>query len=302
LIDTEAPEPFEIIVDNEGDSTNPTPILRFNTTDSLSGIEYYEVKIGEGDRVPITRADVEHNPYKMPLQGLGKHTIVVEALDKANNLTSATTDIVIEPIEQPIITDFPESVTTGDTLTIKGTSLYPNAIVTVFVKKEGKEVKAKDVNTDGEGDWVFVSDKISQKGTYQVWAQITDNRGARSNPTDKITIATLPSTLIRIGGAAIGYLVIIAILAILIGVIFYIWYRISLWRKRIKKETKEAERALGLAFNTLRKEVEEQVRKLNGRPTLSKNEKRIRNELKKVLEAAEKDIRKEIRDIKKELK
>lgn len=306
LIDTEAPEPFEITVDNGGDPTNPRPVLHFETTDSLSGVEYYGVKIGEGDRVPITAVDIRHNPYRMPLQAPGSHTVIVEAVDKADNSTLATAEVVIESIEKPTITEFPQTVRIGDTLIIKGTSLYPLGQVTVFVKKEGEEAIAKDVNTDKEGNWVFVYDRSLEKGTYQIWAQITDSRGAKSELTDKITIAAVLPTVLKVGEIAIDYLtVVITLVSLIIALILVIlfgWRRISLWRRRVRKETREVERALRSGFNTLRKEVEKQIIMLDGKRTLSKREERIRDELKEALEAAEEAIHKEIKDIKEELK
>ena len=95
LIDTKLPEPFEIKVNNEGDSANPSPVLHFETTDSLSGVECYEIKIGEKDTISITVADVKSNPYKIPAQRPGMHTIIVKAFDMAGNSTTATTDIII---------------------------------------------------------------------------------------------------------------------------------------------------------------------------------------------------------------
>ncbi len=63
----------------------------------------------------------------MPVQEPGKRTILVEAFDAAKNSTVNTADLKIEPLEAPIITDFPQRVEVGETLTIKGNSKYPEA-------------------------------------------------------------------------------------------------------------------------------------------------------------------------------
>ena len=305
LIDTETPEPFEIIVDNEGDPTNPSPILHFDTTDSLSGVEYYEVKIGGAESIPITAAYLKENPYQMPPSAPGKHSLIVKAVDKASNSTVATTDVTIEPLEAPVITDFPQTIGVGDTLTIKGTSKYPEAAVTIFVKKEGEEAIANDVKTDSEGNWLYIHPKSLEGGTYQIWAQITDSRGAKSNLTEKITVvATLP-TLLKFGRIAIDYLSIMITLAILIAVliavIFYAWYRISQWQKRLRKETKEVAQSVARAFRALREEVQEQIEHLDKKPGLTKGEKEIRDKLQDALNISEEFIGKEIKDIEKEL-
>ena len=306
LIDTEPSAPFEIIVDDEGDLTNPRPILHFYTTDSLSGVEYYEVKIGEGEAVPITAVAIKTNPYRMPPQAPGKHTIIVKAVDAAGNSTVATTNIFIEPLEKPVITDFPQTIKVGDVLTIKGTSLYPDAAVTVFVKKEGEEVSEKDVKTDSQGNWIFLYDKSLEKGVYQVWAEITDSRGAKSNPTEKIIIAAALPPFLQFGKVAIDYLTLVITLAALVIVlilfIIYARYRIFLYQKRIRKETEEVEESVKQAFKILREEIQKQIEYLDKKPGLTKEEKQIRDKLQKVLKVSERAIRKEIKDIKQELK
>ncbi|PJE69587.1 MAG: hypothetical protein COU98_01120, partial [Candidatus Staskawiczbacteria bacterium CG10_big_fil_rev_8_21_14_0_10_38_10] len=275
------------------------------TTDSLSGIEYYEVKIGDQNTIPITTAALKTNPYKISPQAPGEHTIIVKAFDKADNSTPATTDVTIEPIEAPVITDFPKTSRIGDVLTIKGTSKYPDATVTVSVKKEGEEVITNDIKTDSEGNWLYLHPKSLEEGTYQVWTQITDKRGAKSNPTEKITIAVILPTILKFGKIAIDYLsvmlTLVVLIIILILAIFYGWYQISLWRKRVRKETKEVEKSVAKAFKNLRQEVKKQIALLDKEPGLTDKEKEIRNKLQETLDNSEKFISKEIKDIEKEL-
>jgi hypothetical protein len=305
LIDTEPPEQFEIKIDNGGDDTNPQPILHFKTTDSLSGIEYYEVKIGEQDVVPIIAAALKTNPYKMSAQEPGKHTVIVKAFDKANNFTAAATDVMIEPISWPIITDFPQTISAGEILTIKGTSEYPNADVSIFVEKQGEEIAVNNAKTGKDGNWLYVHPKNLEKGAYQIWAKIIDERGAKSEPTEKITIAVALPTLLKFGKIAIDYLsMIITLIILIIGaivVIFYSWYRISIWQKRLRKETKEVKKTVTGAFRALQEEVHEQIEFLDKKPGLNKGEKKVRDKLQEALDVSEKFIRKEIRDIEKEL-
>lgn len=305
LIDTESPKPFKVIFDREGDLTNPSPVLYFETADSLSGIEYYEVKIGGGDAIPITSAATKSNPYKMPPQAPGRHRIIVAAVDAADNSTSATADIEIEPIEEPVITDFPETLRVGDILTIKGTSKYPDATVTIFIKKEREEPRAEDVQTDNQGNWIFSYDKSLERGAYQLWAEVTDSRGAKSNPTEKITLAATLPTLLKFGKIAIDYLTVTitlaALIIFLILLILYSRYRVSLWRKRLRTETKEVAQVVYSAFKALKEEVKEQIEYVDKKPGLSKREKQIRDKLQEALDISEEFISKEVKDIEKEL-
>lgn len=305
LIDTKAPEPFNIIVDNEGDSTNPTPILHFNTTDSLSGVEYYEVKIGEKNVVPIVAAAVESNPYQTPILEPWTHTIIVKAVDAAENSTANSIDVLIEPIETPVITDFPETLNTGEVLIIKGTSSYKEGTVTIFIKKDKEEAQSQDVDIDSNGDWILIYDQSLEKGTYQVWAQAKDSRGARSNITDKVTITIALPTILKFGRIAIDYLSImitlVTLIAVLIGGIFYASHRFSFWQKKLRKETSEVSINVAKAFRALHEEVQEQVEKLDRKPGLTKKEEEVRDRLQEALDISEEFIKKEIKDIEKEL-
>jgi len=305
LIDTQPPESFEIKVDNGGDPTNPTPILHFKTKDSLSGVEYYEIKIGEKKTIPITAAALRHNPYKMPPHPPGKHTVVIKAVDAAGNFTLASTEVVIEPLEKPIITDCPKRINTGDTLIIKGKSLYPGAVVSIFVKKEGEDPVVNKVNTDNKGNWIYIHPTSLEKGSYQVWAQITDKRGAKSNPTEKTTFAVALPPFLKFSKIAVDYLSImvtlVVLIMVLIGIILYGWRRISETRKRLRKETQEVAQSLAKAFRNLREEVQEQIEYLDKKPGLTEEEKKIRDKLQRALDISEEFISKEIRDIEKEL-
>src|SRR4030042_932302 len=193
----------------------------------------------------------------------------------------------------------------GNALTIKGTSLYPEGAITVFVKKEWEEPVAKDIKTDSQGNWTFVYEKSLDKGTYQVWLEITDSRGAKSYPTEKITIASALPALIKFGEVAVNYLTIIitliALIVFLIMIIAYSWRRISLWRKKLRKETKEIEENVVKAFKSLHKEVQEQIEYLDKKQGLNKGEKIVRDKLEGALKISEKLISKEIKDVLKEL-
>lgn len=76
---------------------------------------------------------------------------------------------------------------------------------------------------------------------------------------------------------------------------------ISLWRKRLRVETKEVSDVVYKAFRALREEVEEQIEYLDGKPGLTENEKKVRDKLKEALDISEEFIGKEIKDIEKEL-
>ncbi|MDP3244612.1 MAG: cohesin domain-containing protein, partial [bacterium] len=89
-IDTEAPDSFKITRVDTNDPTNPRPELLFESNDSTSGIDRYEMKIGEGDWFSI-EPGLAGKPYKLPLQAPGTREITIKAFDRAGNTTTTTT-------------------------------------------------------------------------------------------------------------------------------------------------------------------------------------------------------------------
>jgi tRNA C32,U32 (ribose-2'-O)-methylase TrmJ len=81
-----------------------------------------------------------------------------------------------------------------------------------------------------------------------------------------------------------------------VAIIFYTWYRISLWRKKIKKETQETSQIVNQALQSLKEGVQEQIELLNKKPYLNNEEEKIRDKLQEALNISKKFISKEIKD------
>jgi len=306
-IDTKPPEPFEIEFIDGKETDNPQPIALFNTTDSLSGIGYYKIKIGEGDYFNVSADEVvSHNPYKLPLQAPGKRTLLVQAYDKAGNFNIAQEEFVIKPIASPKIIDYPARLESGGILIVKGKTKYPDVQINIFLQHEKDEPKSHSVKSDKDGEFTFVGENRLKDGIYKLWAEVVDERGARSEQSEKVIIAVERPVFIRIGSWAVGFLSVFIPLVALIFLITYLlwhwWHKFAAMRKRVRREIKESKTALHQAFKALEEETEEQIAKLDGRPDLSAREKKICDELKKALKISEKFIGKEIEDIEKKIK
>jgi hypothetical protein len=301
MIDTKPPLPFEIEVKME-DPTDPQPVLFFETTDELSGIEYYELTIGQGEPFQV-RGITKKNPLKLPPQAPGKHLVVVRAFDKAGNFTDAKKEIEILPIGTPEIKSCPRSIYPNSSLTLEGKSVK-NAKLRVFLQREGEEPVLKEIKAAENGEWAFTSDPLKE-GKYKAWVEAQDERGALSLPSKACEFYVGLPTFLRFGKIAIDYLTIMTtLIVIIIGlllIIFYAWYRISVWRKKMRAETKEAAQAVLAAFKALREEVQEQIEYLDGKPGLTDSEAKVRDKLKEALDISEKFIGKELEDIEKEL-
>ena len=307
-IDTEPPEPFSIKFVHGQEGIDPSPIITFNTTDTLSGTNYYRIKIGEGDFLKLDPDLIISNPYALPPQAPGQRTVLAQAFDMAGNMTSAAEEFTILPLQAPTITYYPKEVEGGDLLEIRGTT-YPDASVDIFLKKEGEEIIKQTTRSNSSGDFTLIWSPKLTNGLYGMWTQVTDNRGAKSYESPPLTIVVKSSAVFQIGSFVINYLSIIFLLisvlfALMIGC-WYMWHRFTLFRKRLGKEVREAEETLHKAFDFLKDDIKDQIKLLERtkiKRQLTEEEEKIMNQLKKNLEKAEKTIRKEIEDIEKEIK
>lgn len=217
-IDTKPPEPFSVKFLEEMETANSRPTALFNTDDSVSGVDYYRIKIGDGDFFDLPAVIVKSNPYTLPPQGPGKKTIIVQAFDKAGNFSVSAAEFTILPTPQ------------------------------------------------------------------QSWLSKACSEAV------KILAVLTP---------------LLALVILFISIFWFGWHKLSLLRKKVRKETSEAEIALHKAFNLLREEIRRQIKMLEKtrmKRKLTNEEEKIIEELNENLDDAEKFIRKEIEDIEKTAK
>ncbi|MFZ2072627.1 MAG: hypothetical protein WAV10_03035, partial [Minisyncoccia bacterium] len=83
-IDTTPPEPFSIEFLDGQETSVTKPRLAFNATDSISGIDHYEITIN-GTRTEASLEAGKNNTYILLNQTPGEKNISVKAFDKAGN-------------------------------------------------------------------------------------------------------------------------------------------------------------------------------------------------------------------------
>ena len=305
-VDTQDPEHFTMAQVEEDDLTNPTRSFNLDATDATSGISHYTIQIDDADA--IEWYDEGDHVYTTPVLGPGKHTIIVNALDKAGNFLTNFDEFIIEPLSPPTITDYPTELTNKDPFVVKGKT-YPESQVVIWMQREATEPQSYIVKADEIGKFTFVAEEKLRDGIYQVWAEVIDDRGARSEPTEKLKVLVQPTKLWRVGTMTSNVLSIViplvALLFLLVFVVWYSWLRLRLLRSRVKREAGEAEMVLHKEFKALKIRLTKHIttiEKTGKRRKLTVVEKRMMTQLKKELDVVEDKIEKEIRDIKKEVK
>ncbi|MCL4515365.1 MAG: fibronectin type III domain-containing protein, partial [Firmicutes bacterium] len=91
-IDATPPAAFTPVADPAGWTSKTTPAITFATTDATSGIDHYELKVGNEALAVVT------SPHTLPAQPDGEQVVTVRAVDKAGNVTEGQTKICIDTI------------------------------------------------------------------------------------------------------------------------------------------------------------------------------------------------------------
>lgn len=306
-VDTQPPEPFAIKFFHGKETTDVSPIIIFNTIDALSGIDHYQIRVGENGPFSAGPGSATSNPYTLPPQEPGKRTVSVQAYDKAGNSTTETEEFEILPLEPPKITRCPEKIMEGDSLEMGGKT-YPDSDVDLFVGQKDEKITEQRVRSDSSGDFAFIWSQKLESGAYSVQAQVTDNRGAKSLKSQPINISVEPAAVRQVSPSGIDYLFVAAlILLLLLILMFGVWYgrhRHSCLGKRIREEARKTESALYKRFNVLKK-IRKQIKALEKtrmKRQFTEEEEKIIKKLKKDLDDAEKVIRKGIENVEKAVK
>ena len=185
---------------------------------------------------------------------------------------------------------------------LKGTT-KPNASVFVTVSKVDGEDESFEVMSDENGMFTFIPDGTFKLGVYDISAIATDQFGAKSDPSDPIRIIVEDPGYIQIGSLVISILSIliplVALCIILVFGMWYLWHRLMMWRKRVYKETIEAEEKLKIEFDAIVSNLSSNVAKLKKarKGKLTKAESALIDQLSTDIRDARTRIKKEVSDI-----
>ncbi|MBI2099627.1 hypothetical protein HYT45_04470 [Candidatus Uhrbacteria bacterium] len=302
-IDTEKPEKFEIKEITRVDPTEPKAQFTFDAADKTSGIDFFEVQIDDGG-VHSFRDDGTHI-YSTGILGPGKHRLNAKAIDRAGNGSPLSVEFAVEGLISPKITDWPREIISGAPLEVKGTT-YADSVVTLWILREGDAPKSKRGRSNSDGRFVFAFEEKLPVGLYKIWAEVTDSRGARSGPSESVATQVLPTPFQKFLTRLLEVVVpLLNLLLLLLLLLLYLLRKFLQWKKRLRKEIREAGASLHKAFDLLREDLRTQVRllqKVKSRRELTQEEERILKKLQKDLDAAEAMVKKEIQDVERELK
>jgi hypothetical protein len=310
-VDTEAPKSFTITEVENADTNNPNRVLTF-TLEDVSPVPEYKIQI-DGKDPFVYKDEAFEKKYTLEPLDPGYHTLTIEAFDSAGNSAIASYSLTIEAFEKPHFVEYPSRINTEVIPAIKGTT-RPNAEVTIRVAlAEGDNAAmvaqgevtgdSYTVKSNENGEFVFIPSEPFESGVYSITAVARDTYGRVSERSDEIKIIVEVPGYITFGAAAVSLLsVLIPLIALVILLFFgswYLWHRLSRWKKRVRKETLEAEESLTLEFNAIIKNFNAHIEafKETRKGKLTKAESELISQIEDDLTAARKKIAKEIEDI-----
>lgn len=227
-IDTTPPLPFEIEIDNQV-SDKPTPEIKYETQDSLSGVSHALIFIDGKRSIESTGTAAV-----LPIQPPGKHTALVRVFDFAGNSVEDDLEFEILPLPIPTITFLTKTISEGELIFISGKTV-PNGFVDIKIfNKVGQEVFSEVSTSDGLGSWETVIKKTLVKGEYTLSVSARDNRGAVSYPTADEVVKVKAKVILSIGFIDLGWfeIFVIVILLVVSGTSIASWYYVSTKKKR----------------------------------------------------------------------
>ncbi len=218
-IDTTVPSPFDIKIDNAA-SDNPTPIIKFESSDSLSGIAGYDIAVDGKEIAQTTSTEM-----KLPVQAPGKHSLAVKASDFAENSVQDSIGFEILALPAPQIEFITQAVSQGDFVFAMGKGI-PGGFVDVSVSSgDARKVFQGTAAVDNEGSWDITIREPLGIGQYAISLVSRDNRGATSLTisTQKLTVKA--KSIISFGFIELGWFEILIIVILLVATGASLWSR-----------------------------------------------------------------------------
>jgi hypothetical protein len=301
-IDSASPKAFDLSV--KQDDPNDWPMLYFQTSDDLSGLEKYQILIDSLSAQPI-ELGADQTSYKLANLSVGSHSVAVKAIDAAGNETLSNLAFEVSAAATPEIKNYSAQISEGDKFFISGTAGSSNSI-TIFIQGDNQsEPEAVATKSDSDGNWFNVSAKTYNKGRYTVWAQAANSNGIASKQSAKVSFSVKAPALSGIGSFLSNYFTVIVSLIFVIVLIaaLLIWI-FEFVRKRLKKETLEVEDVLEKNMEELKVSLSEEIDDLGKltKTEFNKVRPQVKTRLNFRIDEANRHILKEIKDVEKIIK
>lgn len=267
-VDTLPPSTFEVLVPQGAVSDVPNPKLSFSSTDQLSGLREYRMRIDAGEEI-----QTESGQAFQPLPP-GEHSVKIFAIDQANNRTEASVDLTIVPIVSPTISAVPRDVFVDEgELTIAGTVMPGAKVLVTLMRVNGETITTTTVAPNENGVWNAHIEHPLQKGQYMVEAVARDGRGALSLPVRTAPFTVRARPFLVLAGIEISQVVFfLAIIVLLLGGYVVGWMMSQEQGRKRRNRQVIAQRDLLSAGDQMEKDFGYLLKKFGKQSTLAESE------------------------------
>lgn len=153
MVDTQPPLEFVPVASSPGWTNDNRPVITFDTTDAVSGVDHYEIRVDDGNWITPVRS-----PYcfESPLPD-GELTVQVKAVDKAGNETIGEVKVYIDTTPPEIPQDF-EVISGINRVILKWRSADPRAD-----DLQGEDPQEDDPESDNPQDQDLRSEVVGYR-------------------------------------------------------------------------------------------------------------------------------------------
>ncbi|MEI6042305.1 MAG: cohesin domain-containing protein [bacterium] len=260
-IDTAPPVPFKITSDSGFKTGEPSPIIRYVSSDVTSGLDVYSIRI---DGVLATTTKLTN--YRLSALLPGVHNLVVTAVDKAGNSTSQAEVLEILPIASPTISYVNRKVVLNEGEIVAGGTASVGVEIIVQIQNSEKQIVIEQVvPIDSNGNWNVTINEAMTEGNYYLMATARDRNMSSSFPVVSQSISVKPRPMLVIGVLEITQawffidLIIILLLSFGAGVLTY--YN---WRGQLGRRVTIAQRDVINILENIRKNIDKLLKDYKG--------------------------------------
>ena len=185
-IDTQKPDDLAVTEIERTDLTDPRVKFTIQATDGLSGLDHFEIKL---DDLAVQQwTPTADNIYETPALSYGQHQMEVKAADKAGNYFEKTVPFITKALLPPTLVEYPDKIQASEPFLVSGLADYPKARVTFWLQRDLLTPQSQAVLSDEGGKFIYEWSEGLKDGIWRLWAEVVDERGAKSEPSKKVTI------------------------------------------------------------------------------------------------------------------
>jgi hypothetical protein len=181
--------PGDITV-NSNINTNKLISLNVKSIDEYSGIDKFEVYVGEKKIAETKGISGEEVFIGLPLLKTGLNKITIFAYDYAKNMASKTIDINSPEPEIPQLKILKNKVKVNESNTLF-ISTYSNTEVIIFTKDEKGNITSRVVKTDNEGVVNVAIESFRSPGVKTFWLSLSNDCAGICVLSEKVTVDVL---------------------------------------------------------------------------------------------------------------